>query len=291
MSAQTAAHLNTPLRSRKSIPMHSAYGKTPTPFHIKLLNDTFESRSKKNARYSLRAFARDIGISASHLVRVLASQKNLSIESARRIQKKLDLTPIRSNQFIQSVRESQDQTDESSNRITLERSRAIDPEDFQKISDWFYLAILELTEIDGYVANELNVSRSLSIPVKLAQSALDRLEEMKFLKKTSNGYKKVNSWVHTGGRDKTNLALRLHQKSLLFKAAENLDSIPLEERANFGSMYAIDPNQIGEAKELINQFLLDLEKLLAGKKRTRVYTAGIFLTPLSHLHEGKKTEK
>lgn len=262
------------------------------PDFIVMIRQEFERRTQKNPHYSLRAFSRDLAISPSHLTRVLKGDKKLSLDLARTINERLAWVGPKAHRFLTSVSEQGTDLEKKYQENALNTSRAITPEEFEKIAEWQHLAVLELTEIDGFVLTPLTIARSLGISVSAADSAIRRLEELELLRKhASRGYRKVHAWVHTGGRGRTSAAHRLHQKSLLLKSLENIDRVPMEERANFGSLYAIDPDQIGEAKELINQFIVDLEKLLAGKKRSRVYAAGIFLTPLSGISSSEKNKK
>jgi hypothetical protein len=61
------------------------------------LRDEFNRRSTRNPRYSMRAFARDLGLHHSTLVRVLAGTRGLSRDKIRRLANplSLDRTAIR----------------------------------------------------------------------------------------------------------------------------------------------------------------------------------------------------
>jgi hypothetical protein len=61
------------------------------------------SRRLRNPRHSLRAFARDIGISNSRLSHVLSSDEGISIKSAQRIAKGLQLNRAETEYFVNLV--------------------------------------------------------------------------------------------------------------------------------------------------------------------------------------------
>ncbi|MCB0420920.1 MAG: hypothetical protein KDD61_07985 [Bdellovibrionales bacterium] len=61
-----------------------------TDFRL-LLNEDYLARAKENPSYSLRAYARDIEVSISHLSNVLGRKKFFSFETAQSILKKLQL--------------------------------------------------------------------------------------------------------------------------------------------------------------------------------------------------------
>ncbi len=55
-----------------------------------ILTKAFDEKRSRNPRYSLRAFSRDLGISASQLSSILSGHKKLSAEHACRIAMKLE---------------------------------------------------------------------------------------------------------------------------------------------------------------------------------------------------------
>ena len=56
-----------------------------------ILKAELEKRQRANARYSLRAFARDLGVSPSNLSEILQRKAGLSRIKAQEIAKKLNL--------------------------------------------------------------------------------------------------------------------------------------------------------------------------------------------------------
>lgn len=75
------------------------------PFYIKLLLDEIGKRKNKNPRYSLRAFARYLGMSPSTLSRILSNSQELSHSACKTIIKKLKFKREDSVLFIASIAE------------------------------------------------------------------------------------------------------------------------------------------------------------------------------------------
>jgi len=71
--------------------------------YIDFLKHQLELRLAKNQSYSLRAFARDLGLSASRLSEVLKKKKGLSINAAFLLTEKLGLTSKEKELFFLSV--------------------------------------------------------------------------------------------------------------------------------------------------------------------------------------------
>lgn len=59
---------------------------------IHILVEIFLERKKRNSKYSLRAFSRDIGMSASNLIAVMKGRKKLSTKQACKIAINLKFT-------------------------------------------------------------------------------------------------------------------------------------------------------------------------------------------------------
>ena len=80
-------------------------GSMKKPYHVKVLLKEIEKRKEKNTRYSLRGFAKFLGIAPSTLSRILTSGQELSVGATRKIIKKLQLEEQESFLFIASVAE------------------------------------------------------------------------------------------------------------------------------------------------------------------------------------------
>lgn len=68
---------------------------------------TLQRRKELNRRYSLRSFARDIGVDNGFLSKLLKGKSLLSLEIADRISKKLKLSSSDRSIFIKSAAEEQ----------------------------------------------------------------------------------------------------------------------------------------------------------------------------------------
>jgi hypothetical protein len=68
-----------------------------------ILSESYHQRRRQNPRYSLRAFARDISLSPSRLSEIIGGKGELSREKGTLIAKRLQLSPIRINDFIDMI--------------------------------------------------------------------------------------------------------------------------------------------------------------------------------------------
>jgi len=71
--------------------------------YIELLNREFESRKARNTKYSLRAFARDLGLSPGTLSEVLKQKRGLPVRSVAGISSRIELLGRDRDEFIRSA--------------------------------------------------------------------------------------------------------------------------------------------------------------------------------------------
>jgi uncharacterized protein (TIGR02147 family) len=68
-----------------------------------MMQQEHEERKSRNPRYSRRAFARDAGLSPSHLTRVLAGKKSLSRAMGLSIATRLGWTEGKMQMFLATI--------------------------------------------------------------------------------------------------------------------------------------------------------------------------------------------
>ncbi|MBX2987531.1 MAG: hypothetical protein KF802_06510 [Bdellovibrionaceae bacterium] len=68
-----------------------------------ILEIEFQRRVKKNPRYSLRAYARDLGLSASKMSEIMRGLRGMSGRAALRIAERIALPPEESRRFVLMV--------------------------------------------------------------------------------------------------------------------------------------------------------------------------------------------
>jgi plasmid maintenance system antidote protein VapI len=87
------------------------------------LQEAFERRIAKNSRYSLRAFARSLGISPSRLCEILKGKQGLSVAWAEKIATRLKFEKEKKRQFCDLV-EAEHSRSEARRRLAKQRLEA-----------------------------------------------------------------------------------------------------------------------------------------------------------------------
>lgn len=254
-----------------------------------ILKEKLSDRCRKNATYSLRAFARDLEISPQRLSHILNGKHGLSLRAALLIARKLNMNENETNYFCASVEEkharSQKLKAEAKEKLACIKStyKDLSIDHFKIISDWYHFAIMELTLIDGFNQEPRWIARTLGIKEIEVKMALERLLKLEMLEQDTKGNLKLSGQFFADPGGVPSDAIRTFHRQLLMKAAESLDYQALEERDISSMIMAINQEDLSEAKADIKKFREEFDaKYSNTKKKTSVYCLGIQFYNLKH---------
>ncbi len=250
----------------------------PQDFRL-FLQQEFTSRCRRNPRYSLRCYARDLNISPSSLSAMLNGKRPITNKMKFRLGITLGLTSNDLEPYLKPKRAS----------LSLEKInyKMLSFDEFHLIQDWYHNAILELIKLPQHKLSAASVAQSLKIPHTTALMALERLERLGLIKLTDDGAYLDLSTGHNSSLhpDMTSTALREHQKQLLEKSLEALAEQPIGLRDHTGITMAIDRADLPELKKIIKKFRRELAQYAERPARTPndVYQLTINLFSLTQL--------
>lgn len=237
-----------------------------------VLRQEFAERQLRNSAYSLRAFARDLGAGSTTLSDVLAGKRNLSKRNLRKIMDKLFISPAMQEKILQ---------EQQGNRSVKPDDRlAIDEDTFQLISDWHYVAILNLAKIKNSQASAAWVAKRLGIEKAEAEKALSRLFRLGLLKKTKGKLVRTAKPLITSS-DVPSAALKKHHLQILRLAEQSLLNDPVSLREISLVTMPINIEKLAKAKEILLNTRKKLAALLEDEAATEVYTLAFQLFPVT----------
>ena len=212
-------------------------------FHLNSLSETIhffhQEKKKKNPSYSLRAFARDLGTSVSHLSQVINGKKKFSTDKIINIEKTMKLKEEESY-FLKLLNDLENASGKKQTGSILEEIEKIrhrfkvqvqEADQFKSISDWHHVAILELTCMKTKGVTLKEMCNLIFADESLIKPACERLLRLKLIKKKGSYY----------SRTSTNLAFRSEKKD---KAYENFNNqiSDFGKKANFKASYSQKSN-------------------------------------------------
>lgn len=236
------------------------------------LKNELQLRQSRNKLYSLRAFARDLGIGVTSLSDFLAAKRTLSQKNIQKISCTLGLSPMQEEMF-RSVKFAKIDKDYLT-RIQLNE------DSFRLISKWYYLAIMNLAKIKSNKSDKRWIARRLGLSVAEVNEALECLFRLGYI--ASKKGKLVRTSVSiTTTQDIPSTAIQNHHRSNLRLAEKSLLLDPVEAREFSSTTLAIDPEQLKEGKAALRKARRKIEKALHSTNSKEVYVLSMQLFPVS----------
>lgn len=277
----------------KSICLITPFGMKNEAFYKNWIQEELVRRCEKNSRYSLRSYARSLGVDVAALSRILSNRLVPSLKMAQKIVQKLGLPPDEEKNFLSSL--AQAHRSKGAQRInpafrkmdsaSTEPIRELSIDLFRVIAEWYHLSILELSFVPGFKSDSNWIAFELGITPLEAKLAVERLVSLGLLEENTGKLKKTDAHISTADKHLTTPAHRRRQKQVLEKAIYSLEHDPIEERSNTSMALAIDPKKLPEAKQLIEEFNDKMTQLLTTESQEQVYEFTVALFPIQKRRE------
>ncbi len=236
---------------------------TPNPDFRDVLRKELAVRSKRNPAYSLRAFARDLGVSASRLSEITTGHQPMSLATGSKIAKALGYDAARASYFTDLVAaecgRSPKQRGAAAARVTayLETEAAFEKlrvDAFHVISDWYHLAIVEATKLPEFDGTPAWLAARLAIPEPTAKHAIARLLRIGMLREEQQTLVPAKPHYQVLA-DLPSKAVHGFQRQILERAAAALEKQPVALRKFESLLTTIPVAQIPEFKQHLEEFV------------------------------------
>jgi uncharacterized protein (TIGR02147 family) len=238
-----------------------------------ILKAELEKRCARNPRYSLRAFARALGVSHTVLSLVLSGKRPMPPKSGQKMAESLGLGPDERERFLSRETAKAETGSAQSQRLELDK--------FEVIADWHHYAILSLLEIRGARFEAAWISSRLGISEMQAQLAMERLCRLELVHKVRGKWKQSGLPLRVENTVSTPATRRCH-RGLLEKALESLENDPMEARDFSAITFAMNAKNVTYALKRIRDFRRQLsEELERMGAPTEVYELAVQLFPVS----------
>ncbi len=247
------------------------------------LREVLIDKTKKNPSFSLRAFAKQLGVESSSLSQIINGKRNLTDKMCERLAPKLNISPNELDRLMGNQNFAA-----KAKKIAYKK---LSEDNFNIIADWYHYAILELTYVKGFKGDFKWISNVLGVNIHIVKAAVERLKRVGFLKIEKDG-----TWVDTiefADALPPNQVQPAYRKIEIQKremAIEAIDNIKPEERGMMSRTFAGDKKKIEEAKIRCREFLKELEQFLGDRSINdvdEVYHVTLSLYPVSQVRKGE----
>lgn len=239
-----------------------------------ILKDIYEDRKTRNRKYSMRAFARDLGISPGRLSEMLTGQNIPGPRLTQRLVTALKMTPEQSQGLVGVVQNQKKTKRETGGALQLKT------DEFAVIANREHFSLLCLMETSNFKSDIDWMSKRLGISKAAVSEALDRLERLGLVKQSRGIYKSTHKDLTTS-HDIPSEAIQQYHRQGLNHATQSL----LEDPPDFRDITSIempaDIRKLKEVKNHIRDFRRKMAKLLEDGEQTEVYRLNIQLVPVT----------
>lgn len=241
-----------------------------------LLLNELDARRKRSSLYSLRAFARDLGVGVGSLSEVLSGKRDLSKTNLLKVLQNLNFTKEQVEYLLKK-----------DNKVAtpIEEHQLLLEDQFKLIADWYYLAILNLAKIKNNKASPVWIAERLGIENYLVIEALERLQRLGLLKIEKNKLIRTSKPLTTSA-ELPSTAIRKHHTQNLALAEKSLQNDPVHLREFASVTMPVNLKNLPKVKALLLKTRKKAADLLEDSNTTEVYTLSFQLFPLTKIKKG-----
>jgi len=256
-------------------------------YYLVKMREGLSLKQRINPHYSLRAYARDIGIHPATLSQIINGKRGLPFKDADFVTKKLNLGPKEQALFKESLLQKKSSLDTI--KVSAEDTRVIlDDSYYRIIAEWEHYAVLELFSLENFNRTKEEVAAKLDLTNNRTDVVIANLKTAGLIEIDEDGkLVKVHSDVKTT-EDISSQALRDSHKEALQLGLSKIESVAIDLRDFSSSTLAVDLSKIPEAKLIIRDFRRKMATLLSQGEKTEVYQIAIQFYPLSNVKEYKQ---
>ncbi len=242
---------------------------------VVLLLKKFEQSKLKNARWSQRAFATQIGLSSGALSEILKGKRSLSPQLKKKIFAKMHLSPTEEAEFFEKELPAHLKT------ARLDYFK-LTTDQFHLISDWWHYGILNLMNTKGFKPEAPWIARRLGLKINTVQDAWKRLIRLELIEKVGQKFTRTFNRLETsdGLLDMSVRKSHLQDLELIEKSITQIDP---ELRDNTSMTIVVNQKSISKAKELIRLFQDRFSAETEVNEGDEVYKLSIAFYPLTDI--------
>lgn len=248
------------------------------------LHDELTARRSRNPSYSARAMARDLALSAGFFSQILSGQRLLSEDRAHVISKRLPWPKKKREAFFlltrmenarnPALRQSIAREVRALMKVDSPRTHAnlkkLKHDDFRIVSDWFHMAIYELTDAKDFCSDPTWIAQRLGITPQQASDAIGRLVKVKLLEIQDSGtLRKTREGCKMSAVPSAAIRQFHEQQLSMAKVAQAEQDVKLRDFS--GTTMCVDPKKLPRAKAMIRKFHDQLMKFMETGDRTAVF--------------------
>lgn len=258
---------------------------------VAILRERLAEIQLRKPHFSMRAFARQLGVAAPVLTEILNGRRNVTYKTAAHLLERLVIEPSRSKLLLEKFAQRKPRATpriEAAGEATTPAPEitVLSTDQFNVVADWHYFAILSLAETVGFKSDAGWIARRLGIPKGEALRAVETLVRLGLLERGPRGRLHATGKTFSTTTDIPSAPIRQNHAQALELARTALYEIPMELTEFGASVVAADPKTLPEVRQRLRKMRREIADLLGKGEKREVYRLSVQLIPLSK--EGSK---
>lgn len=255
-------------------------------------------RKRANVRgYSIRALARDLGLSPGFVSKILNDQKPVPLRHVHEFARRLDLDEAAaknleilvagvSSDFPAGVSKDVEAVGSDSSAFLKPdfTYHCASPAHYRVLEKWYALAILDMVSCIDFSDDPAVIARRLGISHADAARSLAQLLENGLLERVDGKLRKAEGKLRFPSRN-TRKDIRDYYQQIFAKAVqcmnENTSEAEFDQRTIQGLVVAGHPNNMERARSILADAIYRAAEVLAEGPCTEVYSLNVVAFPLT----------
>jgi uncharacterized protein (TIGR02147 family) len=248
-----------------------------------LIKIDFDARKKINPRFSMRAYAKKLGLEPSTLSQILRGKRDLPFSDAQKILSQLKLNFDQQKEFIHSLDRHTPKPSHYERFLNTQNIGLPDQTVVQKIyEDLTYMSFYSLMDTENFKFDIPWIAEKLKTTSEIIEAVIQDLKSIGLLVNIKGQYTKQAVELKTTDEIESRALKNAHRNEMTL-AEVALSENTLADRDFISMTLPTDKKQLKKAKVLIRSFLKQMESLLKNKNAREVYQLNVQLFPLTKI--------
>lgn len=228
----------------------------------------------KKGKYSLRSFAKDLGVSPGRLTELLQQTNIPTTKTLEKMAALLKLSAVQRNELLTAAEQ------DKKRRLLHQADIILKKDDLHLIVDWIPYAIVSLLMTRDFYLSSENVSTRLGVSLQQAEISIEKLKKFKMIHEENGKWIAGKPKIATE-TDIPSEMIRHSHKEKMELAVQRMNQVPVELRDFSSITFPADTKNLEVAKKMIIDFRRTLAETMSRGGPTEVYSLNLQLFPLS----------
>ncbi|UXR64113.1 TIGR02147 family protein [Bdellovibrio bacteriovorus] len=244
---------------------------------LSLIKSHLADIQTRNPQFSLRSFAKKVGVSASTLSQALHGKRVMNKSTVKKVLTEIAPQDAKAWDCLEAFKDFYPATKTLPQEILSQR---IPEDELMFFKKWYHLAMVTFFDSAHYDGSVQSIADYFGISFTEAQEAVDRLKRLGIVQEHQERLRNTAQFYFT---DRSRLAESIHtsKTEALKNAVQVLESNKAKDTSDFSMMFTVfDPSLVPEAIEYIDKMKKGFAKRFKGKgDKSAVYQLSIQLMP------------